>query len=165
VAATNWFVRNVRDTPFYTSEHMGSVAEFEAGATGFDQLGIRITTLLPGQSHGFYHREDAQEGFLVLAGECLLLVEGEERELRAWDFVHSPPGTEHVFVGAGDGPCAILMVGARHPDAGVVYSFSELALRHGAGLEVETNDPDVAYAGAPEERVERPDYWDDLPWA
>jgi uncharacterized cupin superfamily protein len=143
---------------------MGSVAEFEAGTAGFDQLGIRIATLQPGQSHGFYHREAAQEDFLVLAGECLLLVEEQERRLLAWDFFHSPPGTEHVLVGAGEGPCAILMVGARVPDGQVVYPVSELALRHGAGLEVQANDPGEAYAGAPEERVERPPYWDELPW-
>ena len=159
-----WFVLNVEDTSFYTSELMGSVAEFEAGGARFDDVGIRIATLAPGQSHGFYHRESAQEGFLVLAGECLLLVEGEERTLRAWNFFHSPPGTEHVLVGAGDGPCAILMVGARPHDAQIVYPVSELALRHGAGLEVESTDPGEAYAGAPEERVERPPYWGELPW-
>ena len=164
MATQGWFVLNVADTTFYTSEHMGSVAEFEAGRAGFDQLGIRITTLLPGQSHGFYHREETQEAFLVLDGECLLLVEGKERRLRAWDFFHSPPGTEHVFVGAGDGPCAILMTGARRPDGQVVYPVSELALRHRAGLEVQANSPDEAYAGAPEERLERPAYWDALPW-
>jgi uncharacterized cupin superfamily protein len=160
-----WFVLNVRDTLFLTSEHMGSVAEFETGAAEFEELGIRIATLLPGQSHGLYHHENTQEGFLVLAGECLLLVDGEERRLTAWDFFHSPPGTEHVFVGAGDGPCAILMVGARRADFEVVYPVSELALRHDAGVETEANHPREAYANAPEERVERPSYWDALPWA
>ncbi len=163
--SAGWFVLNVADTPFYTSEHMGSVAEFEAGAAEFEEIGIRIATLQPGQSHGYYHRESTQESFLVLAGECLLLVEGEERKLRAWDFFHSPPGTEHVFVGAGDGPCAILMAGARSPDAEVVYPVSELAVRHGAGLEVQANNPREAYEGAPDESVERPAYWDKLPWA
>jgi uncharacterized cupin superfamily protein len=160
-----WFVLNVRDTPVYTSELMGSVVEFESGAAQFDQLGIRIATLVPGQAHGFYHREDNQEGFLVLAGECLLLVEGEERTLKTWDFFHSPPGTEHVLVGAGDSPCAIFMVGGRSPGGQVTYPVSELALRHRAGLEVQANSPDEAYAGAPEERVERPPHWDEFPWA
>jgi len=165
VKTPGWFVLNVRDTLFLTSEHMGSVGEFETGAAEFEQLGIRIATLLPGQSHGLYHRENTQEGFLVLAGECLLLVDGEERQLEAWDFFHSPPGTEHVLVGAGDGPCAILMVGARRPDFEVVYTVSEAALRHDAGVEVEATTPRDAYANAPEERVERPSYWDELPWA
>ena len=160
-----WFVLNVQDTLFLTSEHMGSVGEFETGAAEFEELGVRIATLLPGQSHGLYHRENTQEDFLVLAGECLLLVDGEERPLKTWDFFHSPPGTEHVLVGAGDGPCAILMVGARRPDFEVVYPVSELALRHDAGVEVEATSPREAYANAPEERVERPTYWDELPWA
>ena len=29
----------------------------------------------------------------VVSGEAALVVEGEERHLRAWDFVHCPPGT------------------------------------------------------------------------
>ena len=92
-----------------------------------------------------YHGEGAQENFLVLSGECLLLIEGEERLLHAWDFVHCPAWTEHVFVGAGDGPCAILAIGAR-PDDGVLYPASELAQRHGAGVERDTRDPQEAYA-------------------
>jgi uncharacterized cupin superfamily protein len=94
-----------------------------------------------------YHAENQQEDFLVLHGECLLLVEEEERRLRAWDFVHSPPGTRHVFVGAGDGPCAILMVGTRKGEQEeLFYPASELALKHGAGVDEETPDPSVAYA-------------------
>jgi uncharacterized cupin superfamily protein len=91
-----------------------------------------------------YHGEDEQEDFLVLSGECLLLIEEEERRLRAWDFVHCPAWTRHIFVGAGDGPCAILMIGTRLVDD-VVYPRSELALRHGAGVERETKSPDEAY--------------------
>ena len=94
--------------------------------------------LQPGQPNGMYHSETEQEDFLVLAGECLLLVEGEERPLRAWDFVHCPPGTEHIFVGAGDRPCVIFMAGARSEGRSIVYPRNELALRHGAGVETET---------------------------
>jgi uncharacterized cupin superfamily protein len=97
-----------------------------------------------------YHAEDGQEDFLVLAGECLLLVEEEERPLRAWDFFHCAPGTRHVFVGAGSGPCLILAVGTRLPESGVVYPVSELARRHGAGVERETRLPREAYAPYPE---------------
>src|SRR5713101_1090707 len=96
-----------------------------------------------------YHGEDAQEDFLVLSGECLLLVEGEERPLKAWDFVHFPAWTEHVIVGAGSGPCAILMVGSRIKD-GVVYPVSDVALKHGAGVGQETAKPPEAYAKFPE---------------
>jgi uncharacterized cupin superfamily protein len=110
-----------------------------------------------------YHGEDIQEDFLVLSGECLLLVEGQERRLQAWDFVHCPAWTEHVFVGAGDGPCAVLMVGAR-PDVGVVYPVADVALRHGAGVTRETRSPDEAYAPFPESVPARPD-GPALPWS
>jgi uncharacterized cupin superfamily protein len=93
-----------------------------------------------------YHGEGAQEDFLVLSGECLLVVEGEERRLKAWDFVHCPPWTEHVFIGAGDGPCVVLAVGARKKGRGVRYAVNETALRHGAGVEEETTEAGVAYA-------------------
>jgi uncharacterized cupin superfamily protein len=98
-----------------------------------------------------YHRENQQEDFLVLYGECLLLVEEQERRLGPWDFVHCPPETNHVFVGAGDGPCAILAVGARLANEEIVYPESELARRHNAGVETETPNPREAYA-----KYERP---------
>ena len=117
----------------------------------FPQLGFTIGVLQPGQTGGMYHREANQEDFLVLAGECLLLIEGEERNLRAWDFVHCPPNTEHAFVGAGDGPCVIFMAGSRQgwPEKGILYPRSELALRHGAGVEADTTVPAEAYARFP----------------
>jgi len=95
-----------------------------------------------------YHGESEQEDFLVLSGECVLVIEGEERPLKAWDFVHCPPWTEHVFVGAGDGPCAIVMVGARKPEADeeTLYPVDEAAAKRGASVEIETPDPAVAYA-------------------
>ncbi len=165
-----WFVVNVRDAQWLTSERgdkkpSGSECAFESGDIWFREYGFRIHVLAPGEPNGLYHRESAQEDFLVLSGECLLLVEGEERRLRAWDFVHCPPWTEHIFVGAGDGPCAILMVGTRAEDGQIVYPVSEVALRHGAGAEVETNNPDEAYTGFEPSRRERPSYWDRLPWA
>jgi uncharacterized cupin superfamily protein len=98
----------------------------------------------------------------VLSGECRLLVEGEERLLRKWDFFQSPAGTEHIFVGAGEGPCVILMTGARPEDMRVLYPVSELAA---LSVEEETSDPDQAYTGFEPSRRERPAYWDSLPWA
>ena len=97
-----------------------------------------------------YHGENAQEGFLVLTGECLLLIEGEERRLQQWDFVHSPPWTEHVFVGAGDGPCAILMVGARPEHEELRYPVVDVARTHEAGVEEETSSGREAYAPFPQ---------------
>ena len=103
---------NARDARWWHHDTFGSSVIFEGDAR-FPQFGINIQVLEPGQPNCMYHGENAQEDFLVLSGECLLLVNGEERPLKQWDFVHSPAWTEHVFVGAGDGPCAILMVGAR----------------------------------------------------
>ena len=164
-ATQGWFVVNVADASWFDHDIFGASCEFESSEAEFSELGIRICVLLPGQPNGLYHREEAQEDFLVLAGECLLLVEGEERRLRAWDFFHCPSMTEHIFVGAGHGPCVVLMTGARRPGRPIFYPVSELALRHGAGVEVETPSPREAYASSPEERLERPAVWDQLPWA
>jgi uncharacterized cupin superfamily protein len=105
------------------------------------------------------------EDFLVLRGECLLIVDGEERLLRAWDFFHAPPNTEHAFVGAGDEPCVMLMVGARSDEGTIVYPRNETALAHGAGVETETDHASVAYSPFGHWRLARPDGWDDLPWS
>jgi uncharacterized cupin superfamily protein len=165
-ASDGWFVVNVRDAAWVTSEYFADACIFEGDAAPFAQLGFTLGLLHPGRPSGLYHREANQEDFLVLSGECLLLVEDEERRLRAWDFVHCPAGTEHIFVGAGDGPCAILMTGSRTGDWHVRYPVSELAARHGASVDEETSDPEQAYVGRFEpSRRERPSYWDRLPWA
>jgi len=160
-----WFVVNVRDAAWVTSEYFRAACIFEGDHVHFDQLGFTLAVLEPGRPSGLYHAESNQEDFLVLAGECLLLVEGEERPLKAWDFVHCPPGTEHAFVGAGDGPCVIFMTGARTKEKRIVYPRSDLALGHGAGVEKETSSPAEAYAPFSHWRPERPDSWDGLPWA
>jgi uncharacterized cupin superfamily protein len=161
-----WFVVNVRDAAWVTNEVLGAACIFEGDEAPFPQLGYTIAVLEPGQSSGRYHREANQEDFLVLAGECLLLIEGEERRLKAWDFIHCPPDTEHGFVGAGKGPCVIFMTGARQgwPDKGIVYPRSELALRHGAGVETTTSKPAEAYAPFPKWQPGPPESWAGLPW-
>ena len=162
----DWFVVNVRDGHWRTHHAFGASCGFEDSETSFEQFGINVRVLRPGQPNCLYHSESNQEDFLVLAGECLLLVEGEERPLRAWDFVHCPPETEHVFVGAGDGPCVILMAGGRSEDERLLYPVSEVARRHGASAERETTSPEEAYAPyAPPPTDDRPDRWDELPWA
>jgi uncharacterized cupin superfamily protein len=144
--APGWFVVNARESRWYENADFGAYTVFEdREAAKFEQLGINIGVLNPGQPGCMYHREDDQEGFLVLSGECILLIEGEERRLKAWDFVHCPPATDHVVVGAGDGPCAILAVGSR-TGGGVVYPVSELARKYGAGVAEETGDGARAYA-------------------
>jgi len=164
-ATEGWFVVNVRDASWFDHDVFGASCEFESSAAEFSELGIRICVLQPGQPNGLYHGEETQEDFLVLAGECLLLVEGEERRLRTWDFLHCPSMAEHIFVGAGDGPCVVLMTGTRRPGRPIFYPVSEVALRHGAGVETETPSPREAYASSPEERLERPASWYELPWA
>jgi uncharacterized cupin superfamily protein len=169
-ASEGWFVVNVRDAEWSTSENgakrpSGSECAFESRKVEFPQFGIRLHVLEPGEPNGLYHSESEQEAFLVLSGECTLLVEGEERLLRPWDFFHSPAGTEHIFVGAGEGLSVILMAGGRSEDWHVLYPLSELAARYGASAEEETSDPDQAYVGFEPSRRKRPSYWDRLPWA
>jgi uncharacterized cupin superfamily protein len=148
-AGEGWFVVNAREAQWLRNEKFGAGVTFE-GEPEFSQLGINIQVIWPGQPNGYYHGEAGQEDFLVLRGECLLLVEGEERRLEQWDFVHCPPWTEHIFVGAGDGPCVFLAVGARNAGSGIVYPVSDVALRHDAGAREEATSGRVAYRGVPE---------------
>jgi uncharacterized cupin superfamily protein len=161
-----WFVVNVRDAEWWFADSRGARCPFEneygEPAVEFAELGINVTVLGPGQT-GLYHAEANQEAFLVLSGECVLVVENEERRLRPWDFFHAPPWTEHAFVGAGEEPCVILMVGARS-GPGVRYPVSELAAGHGASVAEETSDWRQAYEGVEWFRREQPPKWARLPW-
>lgn len=143
-----WFVLNAREAQWRHVPGRGAVCDLE-GEPEFPQVGVHLFVVEPGESMSMYHWEADQEDFLVLSGEALLIVEGQERPLRAWDFVHCPAGTNHTIVGAGAGPCAIVAVGARvlssGPDWGG-YPVDETALRHGAGVERETTEPREAYA-------------------
>jgi uncharacterized cupin superfamily protein len=147
-----WFVLNARDARWLHTPGRSAICEFEGAFEGeqdFLQLGINLSVLQPGESMGMYHWEADQEDFLVLAGEALLIVEGEERPLRRWDLVHCPPETKHIIVGAGAAPCLVLAVGARDRSTGAEwggYTVDEAALRHGAGVEQETTDATQAYA-------------------
>ena len=143
---SGWFVVNVADARATKHGRGGIRIGFEDRENPFPELGINIRVVEPGQPTSLYHSETVQEDFLVLSGECLAIIDGEERPLRAWDFVHCPAGTNHVFVGAGDGPCAILMVGARGKDRHVHYPVEESAARFGASVDAETSDPREAYA-------------------
>lgn len=162
-----WFVVNVRDAEWWLEEGRGARCAFEneygEPPVEFGQFGINVTVLEPGQT-GLYHAEANQEAFLVVSGECKLLVEGEERRLRTWDFFHAPAWTEHAFVGAGEGPCVIVMVGSRSGPA-VRYPVSELAAGYGASVAEETSDWRQAYATVEPFRRARPPNWARLPWA
>lgn len=158
-----WYVRNVREFPWFVNEKFGA----RGFLVPFDddiQVGVRVHVLEPGKPSTLYHRETGQEGFLVVEGECLLIVDGEERTLRAWDYFHCPPNVAHAFVGAGDGPCVMVTVGLREEDGAIVYERNETALAREAGVEEETDTPAVAYEPFPKWSEGRPAGWDDLPW-
>ena len=153
-----WFVMNARAAR-WNRRGMGGHSVSFTGATDeecetyFRQLGVNLFVLEPGEPIGMYHWEADQEGFLVLSGEALLIVEGEQRSLGQWDFAHCPPGTKHIVLGAGEGRCAVLAVGAReHIDEncnGGAYVVDEVAIRQGAGVDAETDDARIAYAPFP----------------
>jgi uncharacterized cupin superfamily protein len=155
--ADGWFVLNARDARWRDRKGRGLRCLFE-GEPAFPQVGVSLYVLAPGEPIGMYHWEADQEDFLVLDGEALLIVEGEERPLRRWDLVHCPAGTEHIIVGAGDGPCVVLGLGARERSTGADwggYTVNDVALRHGAGVEQETTDADEAYARFPQSEPTR----------
>jgi uncharacterized cupin superfamily protein len=146
-----WFVVNVADARATESQRFGSSARFEhPPEIEFPELAINVRLLQPGQPSSLYHREGVQEAFVVLSGECLLIIEDEERPLSKGDFVHMPAGTAHVLVGAGDGPSSVLMVGPRkHPEQAIHYPRNERAARYGASAERDTPDPREAYGENP----------------
>ena len=158
VASDGWFVHNLEEALAVRFARGGALYPLEPRDAPFHDLGVNVRVLWPGEANAD-HAEDAQEGFLVLAGEGLLVVEEQERPLRRWDYFHCPPGTRHVLVGAGKGPCVVLMLGARHTAESLVYPVSDLAAQHGASVVTETDDPDEAYADWPQgfEPI-------DLPW-
>jgi uncharacterized cupin superfamily protein len=151
-----WFVLNARDAVWLERDGFGSRCGFEADGRVaaelgvepqlFPQLGFKLAVIEPGQRSTLYHAETSQEDFLVLEGECLAIVEEQERHLKAWDLLHCPPGTRHAFVNDGTVACVLLMVGARREGATILYPESEVAARHGAAVEQETSSPAEAYA-------------------
>jgi uncharacterized cupin superfamily protein len=153
-----WFVLNARDARWLHNE-LGAYCGFEGSGDGrFEQLGININVLPPGSPMAMYHVEPGQEDFLVVRGECVLIVEGQERRLHAWDFVHCPPHTPHVIVGAGTEPAVVIAAGARKGQAR--YPVEERAVAHGAGVDHEVSSPAEAYAAysRPEEGPPPPSF-------
>ena len=150
-----WFVLNMRDAEWRHVDGRGAVCvaldDFERERQ-FEQLGVNPFVLRPGEPMAMYHWETDQEAFLVVSGEAVLIIEGEERQLRAWDFVHCPPNTKHVIIGAGSGPCLVIAIGARERSTGpdsLGFTVDEVAKRHGASVEEDTTDGGVAYASLP----------------
>jgi len=151
-ASDGWFVVNAAETAWVRNDVFGGRGYFESNPRVlaerpdlephmFPDIGYTLAVLEPRKPSGMYHAESRQEDFLVLSGECLLVIEEEERQLRAWDFVHCPAGTNHIFVGTGDAPCVIFMIGARGEGKTIRYPRSDTALARGAGVETETSSP------------------------
>ena len=170
-----WFVVNASDAAWVHNDAFGGRCVFESSqrvlmgrpdveAQMFPQTGFTLAVLEPGKPSGMYHAESTQENFLVLSGTCLLMIEEQERELRAWDFLHCPADTRHTFVGTGDQPCVIFMTGHRREGRTLVYPRSDAALSRKAGVEAETHDPSKAYASFPSWRLGRPVAWAEMPW-
>jgi uncharacterized cupin superfamily protein len=155
---SDWFVVNARDAEWLDTT-MGKFCPFEPNGERFAQMGFNLNVLAPGEPMAMYHREDGQEAFLVLDGECTLLVEGEERPLRKWDFFHSPPQAAHVILGAGDRPALVLAVGSRMNGRGVFYPADPVAQKHGAAPAADTEDPKEAYVGHRLEKAAYQEGW------
>lgn len=174
--SSGWFVVNVGEAAWVRNDAFGGRCAFEssprvlaerpdAEPQRFGETGFTLAVLEAGKPSGMYHAESCQEDFLVLAGTCLLLIEEQERSLRAWDFVHCPPGTRHIFVGTSEQPCVIFMTGARREGKTIRYPVSDTARGHGAAVDTETDEPAEAYAPFTSWRIGRPDAWPLLPWA
>jgi len=153
-AGEGWFMLNLGDALALRNEEKGgAIIPLEPRGGPFKDFGVNVHVVWPGEPSALYHSENAREAFLVLSGQCTLIVEEQERPLREWDFFHCPAGTRHIFVGAGNGPCAILMIGARSEAEQLHYPVSEVAAKYGASVAQETPDPDEAYADWPGEFV------------
>ncbi len=170
-----WFVVNARDAAWLNNDRFGGVCIFESDDfvlrqrpdledVTFDLAGFTLRVFGPGQPNSLYHSEsEEQEDFMLLAGECILVIEGEERQLRAWDVVRCPPGVAHTFVGSGEGPCALLAAGNRTEGSVRVSPRDDLALKHGAGADEDTTSFPPGTFGP--WKHERPERWDELPWS
>ncbi len=138
-------VTNVRDAPARAHPRRATIIDFESDDSPWPDVGVNIQIMQPGQPNCRYHSEPVQEDFLVLHGQCIAIIDGEERPLGQWDFFHCPAGVEHVFVGAGDGPCAVLMIGSRRADE-AHYPVNAVAAKYDASVSSATDVPEEAYA-------------------
>lgn len=144
--SAGWFVVGAREAR-WLHNRMRSVCRFGGeGEAHFDDLGVSLYWLEPGKPMSLYHHEARQEDFLVLAGECTLIIEGVERPLQAWDFVHCPPRTAHTIVAAGERPALVFAVGARKEKGSARYPVDPVAIAHGAGVPDESTDATEVYA-------------------
>lgn len=150
-AGEGWFLLNLGEMPWETVPGFGVWRDFDWGRKSDAEpgIGVHIHVLQPGESFGYYHAEEAQEGFIVLSGECLAVVEGQERPMGQWDYLHSPPNTAHVLIGDGDGPCVLVMFGSADPRRRVEWIAEETAAKHGASVKRTTGRDTEAYGDLP----------------
>ena len=155
--SAGWFVMNAREARWFErpgamlSLPLTGADEYEA-ETFFPMLGMAIRVVIPGQPSTTYHWETEQEDFLVLHGEAMLIVEGQERPVKQWDFVHCPPETRHAFAGIGDSPCVLLCASSRQfqkDGPWGYYCADETAARYNAASPEDTQDDELAYAHFP----------------
>jgi quercetin dioxygenase-like cupin family protein len=144
--APGWYVVNARKARWLGQDGLWRGAWLEPEGEPWPSLAFNLSVLDPGHPMARYHGESNQEAFLVVSGECLLLVEGQQRRLRQWDFFHCPPWTEHILIGAGDRPAVVVAVSTRAADQSVRYVAADIAKRHGAAPPHDTQLPSEAYA-------------------
>jgi Cupin domain len=144
-----WFVVNARESRWRDEGPLGSYCTFE-GKRAIPAFRDQYQRPRAGRDDGDVPPRDRQEAFLILAGECTLIVEGRGRQLVAWDFFYCPPGTGHSIVAAGRQAAVVLAVGARGRGVGggVVYPVCKAAARYGASVARETTSSAAAYAKA-----------------
>jgi uncharacterized cupin superfamily protein len=156
-ATAGWFVLNAQDARWFEKPGMGHSLPLTGdddrdAAAFFPMLGMSIRVMNPGEPSTTYHWETEQEDFLVLSGEATLIIEGQERLVKRWDFVHCPPESRHAFVGAGTGPCVLLCASSRQfqqEGPWGYYCADPVAERYNAAAPTETQDPEVAYGRFP----------------
>jgi uncharacterized cupin superfamily protein len=147
-----WFVVSAREARWLHNDMRAWCRFGGEGEAHFDDLGVGLFWLEPGRPMSLYHHEAGQEDFLVLRGRATLIVEGQERALGPWDFVHCPPRTAHTIVAAGDEPVLVFAVGARRERGSARYPVEPLAIRHGAGVPDENTSAQETYASFGEPR-------------
>jgi hypothetical protein len=136
-----WFVLNKRDAVWRHVDGRGASASLapisKASGNSSSSASIRSCSG-SGRTDGHVPLEGRSGGLPRGVGEAVLIIEGEERQLRAWDFVHCPPNTKRVIGGAGSGPCFVIAVGAREHDSlcvtGVVYVIKSIRIRARGGI-------------------------------
>jgi uncharacterized cupin superfamily protein len=136
---------NLVDARANSHPRRATCIELEPEGKPWPDSGVNVQVMQPGQPNCRYHSEPVQEDFLVLHGECIAIIDGEEKAMRQWDFLHCPAGVEHMFVGAGDEPCAVLMIGSRRLDE-AHYPVNDVAAKYDGSVKKETYVPAEAYA-------------------